>query len=198
MLRHRQPCNLAISGGRCIIRLLIQLSPRVGLAERSRWKIQQSAQKLIGRTICPDFHKIYSDWKSRIRDPAESGIGTISDRRFAAKMARMQPDQEFLEFVIKGLVDNPDAVQTDRKVDEMGVLITLKVDPADMGKVIGRNGQTAKAIRSLLRVVGIKNNARVNLKIEEPEGGRGPRVSREDREGGRSRDVDEVVDDLRL
>ena len=106
-------------------------------------------------------------------------------------MAKMQPDQEFLEFVIKGLVDNPDAVQTDRKVDEMGVLITLKVDPQDMGKIIGRNGQTAKAIRSLLRVVGIKNNARVNLKIEEPEGGRGPRVARRS-------DVDEVVDDLRL
>jgi len=75
----------------------------------------------------------------------------------------------------------------------MGVLITLKVDPADMGKIIGRDGQTAKAIRSLLRVVGIKNNARVNLKIEEPEGGRGPHVREE-----RSRNVDEVVDDLRL
>jgi len=112
-------------------------------------------------------------------------------------MAKMHADQEFLEYVVKALVDNPDAVKTDRKVDEMGVLITLKVDPADMGKIIGRNGNTAKAIRSLLRVVGIKNNARVNLKIEEPEGGRGPRASREG-EGGRSRDVDEVVDDLRL
>jgi len=110
-------------------------------------------------------------------------------------MARMPADQEFLGFLIKSLVDNPDAVKVERKVDEMGVLLILKVDPADMGKIIGRMGQTAKAIRSLLRVVGIKNNARVNLKIEEPEGGRGPRMSRE---GGRSRDVDEVVDDLRL
>ena len=109
-------------------------------------------------------------------------------------MARMPSDQEFLEFVVKGLVDNPDAVKTERKVDEMGVLITLKVDPSDMGKIIGRMGQTAKAIRSLLRVVGVKNNARVNLKIEEPEGGKGPRSMRE---GGRS-SVDEVVDDLRL
>ncbi len=107
-------------------------------------------------------------------------------------MAKMQQDQEFLEYLIKALVDNPDAVKTDRKVDEMGVLITLKVDPADMGKIIGRMGQTAKAIRSLLRVVGIKNNARVNLKIEEPEGGRGPRPR------GESRGVDEVVDDLKL
>lgn len=109
-------------------------------------------------------------------------------------MARLPIDQEFLEYMIKALVDNPDAVKTDRKVDEMGVLITLKVDPADMGKIIGRMGQTAKAIRSLLRVVGVKNNARVNLKIEEPEGGKGPRSMRE---GVRS-SVDEVVDDLRL
>ena len=86
------------------------------------------------------------------------------------KMSKMMQDQDFLEYVVKALVDNPDAVKSDRKVDEMGVLITLKVDPADMGKIIGRDGQTAKAIRSLLRVVGIKNNARVNLKIEEPEG----------------------------
>lgn len=102
-------------------------------------------------------------------------------------------DQEFLDFLIRALVDNPDAVKTDRKVDEMGVLITLTVDPADMGKIIGRNGQTAKAIRSLLRVVGVKNNARVNLKIEEPEGGRGPGGGR-----GRRSDVDSVVDDLNL
>ena len=107
----------------------------------------------------------------------------------------MQQDQAFLEYVVKALVDNPDAVKTDRKVDEMGVLITLKVDPQDMGKIIGRNGQTAKAVRSLLRVVGIKHNARVNLKIEEPEGSRGPRMGmREDR----MRDVDDVVGDLKL
>lgn len=106
-------------------------------------------------------------------------------------MATKYADQEFLEYTVKALVDNPDAVKTERKVDEMGVLITLKVDPQDMGKIIGRLGQTAKAIRSLLRVVGVKNNARVNLKIEEPEGGRGPRMSR-------TRDVDEVVDDLKL
>ena len=79
-------------------------------------------------------------------------------------------DQEFLEYLVKSLVDNPDKVSVDRKVDEMGVLLTLKVAPEDMGKIIGRAGNTAKAIRSLLRIVGIKNNARVNLKIEEPEG----------------------------
>ena len=117
-------------------------------------------------------------------------------------MAQMPQDQEFLDFVVRALVDKPEAVKTDRKVDEMGVLLMLKVDPEDMGKIIGRNGQTAKAIRSLLRVVGIKHNARVNLKIEEPEGGRGPRAFREDSrvrdEEPRMRDVDEVVDDLKL
>lgn len=82
-----------------------------------------------------------------------------------------EKDAQFLEFVVKALVDNPDAVVIGRTVDEMGVLLSLAVDPADMGKVIGRQGNTAKAIRTLLRVVGMKNNARVNLKINEPEGG---------------------------
>ncbi len=79
-------------------------------------------------------------------------------------------DQEFLDYVIKSLVDNPKDVKIDRRVDEMGVLMTLDVNPADMGKVIGRQGNTAKAVRTLLRVVGMKNNARVNLKINEPAG----------------------------
>ena len=86
----------------------------------------------------------------------------------------MERDQEFLEFVIKTLVDNPDSVKVSRTVDEMGVLLMLDVHPDDMGKVIGRAGNTAKAIRSLLRVVGLKNNARVNLKINEPEGSTRP------------------------
>lgn len=113
-----------------------------------------------------------------------------------AKAQAGAADQEFLEYLIKSLVDNPSDVRVDRKVDEMGVLLTLHVNPADMGQIIGRQGNTAKAIRSLLRVVGLKNNARVNLKIEEPEGGRGPRGPR----GGEvaDRGGDEIVDDLRL
>ena len=79
-------------------------------------------------------------------------------------------DHEFLEYLVKSIVDHPDDVVVDRKVDEMGVLLSLKVNAQDMGQVVGRQGATAKAIRSLLRIVGIKNNARVNLKIEEPEG----------------------------
>jgi len=80
-------------------------------------------------------------------------------------------DQEFLEFVIKGLVEHPEDVKISRVVDEMGVLLTLDLNGEDMGKVIGRSGNTAKAIRTLLRVVGMKHNARVNLKINEPLGG---------------------------
>lgn len=79
-------------------------------------------------------------------------------------------DKDFLEFVVKSIVDHPDDVKIERKVDEMGVLLSLSVNGQDMGQVVGRQGSTAKAIRSLLRIVGIKNNARINLKIEEPEG----------------------------
>jgi len=78
-------------------------------------------------------------------------------------------DQEFLEYVIKALVDHPEDVKIERKVDEMGVLLSLKVNPEDMGQIIGRQGATARAIRNLVRIVGLKNHARVNLKIEEPE-----------------------------
>jgi len=83
-------------------------------------------------------------------------------------------DQDFLEFIVKALVDNPDDVKVDRKVDEMGVLLSLKVNPEDMGQIIGKAGSTARAIRNLVRIVGLKNHARVNLKIEEPEGSRAP------------------------
>ncbi|MDP1538592.1 MAG: KH domain-containing protein [bacterium] len=81
-------------------------------------------------------------------------------------------DKEFLEYLVKALVDNPGDVKIDRKVDEMGVLLSLKVNSEDMGQIIGKEGSTARAIRSLVRIVGLKNHARVNLKIEEPEGGR--------------------------
>lgn len=83
----------------------------------------------------------------------------------------MERDQQFLEQLVKALVDHPETVHINRTVDEMGVLLTLDVHAEDMGKIIGRSGNTAKAIRTLLRVVGMKNDARVNLKINEPEGG---------------------------
>jgi predicted RNA-binding protein YlqC (UPF0109 family) len=98
--------------------------------------------------------------------------------------------QEFLEVIVKAIVDHPEDVKIDRKVDEMGVLLSLKVNPQDMGQVIGRQGSTAKAIRSLLRIVGVKNNARVNLKIEEPEGS--------SRLNQTSEGFKKVVEDLKL
>lgn len=82
--------------------------------------------------------------------------------------------QEFVEYVVKSMVDNPDKVKVEKTVDEMGVLLSLSVDPADMGQVIGKAGQAAKSIRTLLKVVGAKHDARVNLKILEPEGGKKP------------------------
>lgn len=78
--------------------------------------------------------------------------------------------QELLEYVVKALVDHPEDVKVERKVDEMGVLLTLKVHGEDMGLLIGREGSTARAIRTLVRIAGLRNHARVNLKIEEPEG----------------------------
>lgn len=102
----------------------------------------------------------------------------------------MEQDQVFLEYVVKALVDNPNDVKIKRTVDEMGVLLTLSVHKDDMGKIIGRSGATAKAIRTILRVVGMKNEARVNLKIEEPEGsdrGFAPREQNKDRS------VDDVI-----
>lgn len=98
-----------------------------------------------------------------------------------------EPDVVFLEYVVKALVDNPGDVKVGRTVDEMGVLISLDVNPSDMGKIIGRTGNTAKAIRTLLRVVGMKNNARVNLKINEPAGGRFQ---------GSSKNIDEALDSI--
>jgi predicted RNA-binding protein YlqC (UPF0109 family) len=81
-------------------------------------------------------------------------------------------DQQFVEFLVKSIVDHPEAVKTERSVDDMGTLISLHVSAEDMGTIIGKEGRTAKALRTLLRVFGAKNNDRVNLKIIEPEGGR--------------------------
>jgi len=106
----------------------------------------------------------------------------------------MEGDQEFLEFVVKALVDNPNDVKVVRSVDEMGVLLALDVNAEDMGKIIGRSGNTAKAIRTLLRVVGMKNNARVNLKINEPEGS----TRRAPQAADAQASVDEAMEDLKL
>ena len=98
-------------------------------------------------------------------------------------------DQQFLEMIIKEIVKNPDKVEVARTVDDLGVLLSVKVAPEDMGLLIGRSGSTAKAIRTLARIVGMRNNARVNLRIEEPEGGRGPREPK-------TRNVDDVMGEI--
>ena len=106
-------------------------------------------------------------------------------------MAEKATDRDFVEYVVKQVVNNPDDVKVDRKIDEMGVLITLDVNPEDMGMIIGREGATAKALRTLLRVIGAKNNARVNLKINEPEGS-------ERRAPEQRKSIDEVVSGINV
>jgi uncharacterized protein len=121
--------------------------------------------------------------------PAPGGEVILNSR--PTKMAERATDQEFVEFVVKQIVNNPDNVKVERKIDEMGVLITLDVNPEDMGMIIGREGATAKALRTLLRVIGAKNNARVNLKINEPEGS-------EKRERPEKRSIEDVVGDINV
>lgn len=106
----------------------------------------------------------------------------------------MEQDVKFLDFVIKALVEKPEDVKITRTVDEMGVLMSLDVNKDDMGKIIGREGNTAKAIRTLLRVVGMKNNARVNLKINEPEGSEREVKST----GSATKSLEDAMSDLKL
>jgi uncharacterized protein len=115
----------------------------------------------------------------------------------------MHEDKQFLENLVKALVDHPDAVKINRTVDEMGVLLTLDVHADDMGKIIGRSGNTAKAIRTLLRVVGMKHDARVNLKINEPEGGKGmsremSEAMKEDNPVSETKSLDQAIEDLKI
>lgn len=107
-------------------------------------------------------------------------------------MTAVTSDRDFVEYVVKQIVTHPEDVKVERKIDEMGVLITLDVNPEDMGMIIGREGATAKALRTLLRVIGAKNNARVNLKINEPEG------SERKNSAPRERSIDEVVGDINV
>lgn len=103
----------------------------------------------------------------------------------------MEKDQQFVEMVVKAIVNHPNDVKTERIIDERGVLITLSINPEDMGYVIGKQGQTARSLRTLLRIVGAKSNARVTLKINEPEGGKRSRFANEEVDTA-------VVDDLKI
>jgi uncharacterized protein len=91
-------------------------------------------------------------------------------------MAVASIDQQFIEYIVKSLVGNPDAVKIERRIDEKGVLLELSVDPEDLGRVIGKRGATAQSLRTLLRALGTKNDARYNLKIVDT-GGPGSRMA---------------------
>lgn len=97
-------------------------------------------------------------------------------------------DQQFIEYIVKSVVGNPDDVVVDRIIDEKGVLLTLTVNPDDLGRVIGKRGVTAQSLRTLLRALGTKNDARYNLKIVNNDGQTGAVVSSDDAE------ADEVIE----
>ena len=106
-------------------------------------------------------------------------------------------DQQFVEYIVKTLVNNPDKVSVERKIDEKGVLLSLTVDPEDVGRVIGKRGITAQSIRMLLRALGTKQDARYNLKIvntDEEEGA--PRPKKATKEEAPAEEAEEVEEDL--
>lgn len=103
-------------------------------------------------------------------------------------------DEQFVEYIVKSLVSNPDAVKVERTIDEKGVLLELTVDPEDLGRVIGKRGATAQSLRTLLRALGTKNDARYNLKIvdngvDKPE--RVERAERSEKPARRSKKTDD-------
>ena len=111
-------------------------------------------------------------------------------------------DQQFVEYIVKTLVNNPDKVVVERKIDEKGVLLTLTVDPEDVGRVIGKRGMTAQAIRVLLRALGTKQDARYNLKIVNTDEDGEPMAKRErseekpaDKEEEKIEETEEVLDE---
>ena len=106
-------------------------------------------------------------------------------------------DQQFVEFIIKSLVSKPEAVSIERRIDEKGVLLELTVDPEDLGRVIGKRGATAQSVRTLLRALGTKNDARYNLKIvdvDRPDGGAAPAKAVDDSDDAAGSDDDDTED----
>lgn len=101
-------------------------------------------------------------------------------------------DQQFIEYIVKSLVGKPDAVKVDRRIDEKGVLLELIVDPEDLGRVIGKRGATAQSLRTLLRALGTKNDARYNLKIIDTGP---PPQRRDDRDDGQPAQDAPVAED---
>ncbi len=107
-------------------------------------------------------------------------------------------DQKFAEAIIRGIVGNPNDVKIDRTVDERGVLLSVNLNPSDIGYVIGKKGQTVNAIRTLVKVIGAKNNARVNLKIVEPEGSERFKAREAEQAAAASDTSTDIVDDFKI
>ena len=107
-------------------------------------------------------------------------------------------DKDFLEMIVKELVDKPEDVVVERNIDERGVLLTLKVNPEEMGKIIGKQGQTARSLRTLLRIIGNKKNSYVNLKVYEPEKEGGAQTPKEEAAAPATDSPDLDVDELKL
>ena len=105
-------------------------------------------------------------------------------------------DQQFVEYIVKTLVNNPDKVTIDRTIDEKGVLLSLEVDPEDVGRIIGRRGATAQSIRTLLRALGTKNDARYNLKIVNNDDYE-PAEKKAEAPEADDDDAEEVVEDIK-
>ena len=105
-------------------------------------------------------------------------------------------DQQFVEYIVKTLVNNPDKVKIDRTIDEKGVLLSLEVDPEDVGRIIGRRGATAQSIRTLLRALGTKNDARYNLKIVNNDDFE-PAEKKTEAPEADDDDAEEVVEDIK-
>lgn len=110
-------------------------------------------------------------------------------------MATSSIDQQFIEYIVKSIVNNPDAVKVERRIDEKGVLLELTVDAEDLGRVIGKRGATAQSLRTLLRALGTKNDARYNLKIVDVGGPRPPRVRDDNPKTDDAGASDEPADD---
>jgi uncharacterized protein len=108
-------------------------------------------------------------------------MSDVTDQPAVTDLDENTIDKQFIEFIIKSLVSNPDAVVLNRRIDERGVLLELNVDPEDLGRVIGKHGATAQSIRTLLRALGTKNDARYNLKIIENDREDGVYGGRENR-----------------
>lgn len=140
--------------------MMLPLYKSLRISARIRWIIAFSNKKVNPK---PLVLQLNYDNIARDRKALRGNMSTI--------------DQQFIEYIVKSVVGNPDDVFVDRIIDEKGVLLTLTVNPEDLGRVIGKRGVTAQSLRTLLRALGTKNDARYNLKIVNNDGQDGPVIA---------------------